>query len=162
MHSATRSRSGADAPELKGDSERSALIDTNIVSMFLRGHDVIKRNMATYLATRRSPRISIITLYEIESGLAHRDAHKQLARFRQFSADCTLHPLTEETVRISAKIYADLRKIGKTLDDLDLLIAGTALAEDLMVVTRNRKHFDRIEGLEVVDWSEAWSPEIDR
>ncbi len=35
----------------------------------------------------------------------------------------------------------------------DLLIAGTALAHDRIIVTNNRKHFERIPGLIVEDWS---------
>jgi tRNA(fMet)-specific endonuclease VapC len=51
-------------------------------------------------------------------------------------------------------LYADLRKKGQPIDDIDLLIAGTAMANGLVVITQNRKHFDRITELEVEDWSE--------
>ena len=123
--------------------------------MFLRGHHNVKARMAAYLEKQDALYLSIITLYEILSGLEHRDAHKQMGRFRDFSRDCVVCPLTEDSVRISARFYAKLRQEGKTLDDLDLLIAGTALANELVIVTHNRRHFDRIEGLEVEDWSEA-------
>jgi tRNA(fMet)-specific endonuclease VapC len=46
-----------------------------------------------------------------------------------------------------------LREKGQPIDDIDLLIAGTAMANGLVVVTHNRKHFDRIMGLEIEDWS---------
>ena len=123
--------------------------------MFLRGHPNVKARMAAYLEAQEALYLSIITLYEILSGLEHRDAQKQMGRFRVFSQDCVVCALTEDSVLVSARLYAKLRKEGKTLDDLDLLIAGTALANELVLVTHNRKHFDRIEGLEVEDWSES-------
>jgi tRNA(fMet)-specific endonuclease VapC len=40
------------------------------------------------------------------------------------------------------------------LDDIDLLIAGTAIANKMVFVTHNKHHFERIELLEIEDWSE--------
>ena len=40
-----------------------------------------------------------------------------------------------------------LRRQGQLIPDLDLLIAATALAHDLTLVTRNRHHFERIPDL---------------
>ncbi len=50
-------------------------------------------------------------------------------------------------------MYATLRKKGRAIDDLDLLIAGIAKANRFVLVTNNRKHFDPIEGITVRDWS---------
>ena len=41
------------------------------------------------------------------------------------------------------------------VDDIDLLIAGIALEHGLVMVTRNGRHFERIEGLTVEDWSQS-------
>jgi tRNA(fMet)-specific endonuclease VapC len=62
-------------------------------------------------------------------------------------------PLTEKSVEISSDIYAALRKTGNQLDDIDILIAGVALANDIALVTHNVHHFNRIEDLEIIDWS---------
>jgi tRNA(fMet)-specific endonuclease VapC len=56
-------------------------------------------------------------------------------------------------VTTSAKIYADLRKKGTPLDDIDLLIAGVAIANNLVLITHNQKHFSKIEGLELENWT---------
>lgn len=133
---------------------KPALIDTDIVSLFLRGNRHVRSRFEAYLGSGERLHLSIITVYEIVSGLKHRDAKKQLQSFRALVAASEVWPLTEPCVEIAADLYAALRERGKLIDDLDLLIAGTALANDCMVVTHNRKHFDRIEALEVQDWSE--------
>lgn len=52
--------------------------------------------------------------------------------------------------------YADIRwqleHVGKKIDHFDLLIAATALHEDLVVVTGNVDHFNRIPGLKIENW----------
>ena len=57
-------------------------------------------------------RISIITYYEIVSGLKHRDAQKQLTSFLEFASYNVVLPLIIESTTISGDIYASLRKKG--------------------------------------------------
>ena len=72
----------------------------------------------------------------------------------QFSELSQIIPLRERSVKISAEIYANLRKKGTPVDDIDLLIAGVAIAHNLILITHNQKHFSKIEGLELEDWTE--------
>jgi tRNA(fMet)-specific endonuclease VapC len=95
----------------------------------------------------------LIIYYEILSGLKHRDAQKQLEKFLAFSNLNQILPLTEKSVKISAEIYADLRQKGTPVDDIDLLIAGVAIANDLVLITHNQKHFGKIKELELKDWT---------
>jgi tRNA(fMet)-specific endonuclease VapC len=122
--------------------------------MFFRGHPNVVDRFEAYLVEHDEINLSILTYYEIVSGLKHRDAHKQLSSFLDFASYNNVLPLTQQSVTISADAYADLRAKGTPVDDIDLLIAGVAMADDLVLVTRNRKHFDRIVGLVVEDWSE--------
>ena len=73
-------------------------------------------------------------------------------------------PLTTDSTTISGDIYASLRKKGTPVDDIDILIGGIAMAaatpfgsiaNDLILVTNNRRDFEKIEGLEIEDWSQA-------
>jgi tRNA(fMet)-specific endonuclease VapC len=132
---------------------RPALIDTDILSMFLRGHRNVSDRFEAYLREYGTINLSIITYYEIVSGLKHRDAQRYLDTFLDFADSCIVLPLTERAATISADIYADLRKKGRPIDDIDILIAGIAIANDLIVITHNLGHFGRIEELRVEDWS---------
>ncbi len=52
----------------------------------------------------------------------------------------------------AAELYADLRRVGRLIEDADLLIAAIALVHELTLVTNNTAHFSRIAGLQVEDW----------
>ena len=132
---------------------KPSLVDTNILSRFFKNHPVVKANFKSYLSKYSSINLSILTYFEIISGLKHRDAQHQLAMFTAFVKKNTLLHLTEQSVLISGDLYAELRKSGNPIDDIDLLIAGIALENKLVLVTNNRKHFERIPQLEIVDWS---------
>jgi tRNA(fMet)-specific endonuclease VapC len=60
--------------------------------------------------------------------------------------------LTERSGKISAELYSNLRQEGQSLDDIDLLIAGIAIENNMTLVTNNEKHFDRIARLSVENW----------
>jgi len=132
---------------------KPALIDTDILSLFFRNDLAVIEHFREYLQEYGRVEISILTFYEILSGLKHRDALKQIDMFCEFVKHNTVLPITEKSVEISSDIYATLRKKGNQLDDIDILIAGVALAHDLVLVTHNVHHFSRIEDLEVIDWS---------
>ena len=51
------------------------------------------------------------------------------------------------------KIRADLERKGTPIGPMDMLIAAHAKAEDLILVTNNTREFERVEDLEVEDWT---------
>jgi len=53
---------------------------------------------------------------------------------------------------ICGQLRAELEKKGQRLDLADLEIASIAIAKDFILVTRNIRHFGRIEGLKVENW----------
>jgi tRNA(fMet)-specific endonuclease VapC len=65
---------------------------------------------------------------------------------------CEIAPLSilnidEETCKIFGKERGRLRAAGLMIGDCDLLIGATALRHNLTLLTNNRRHFERIEGL---------------
>ena len=59
-----------------------------------------------------------------------------------------------ETVDVFCLLKGSLHKSGIPLDDFDLILASCALAHNLILVTNNVRHFQRIEGLKVANWTE--------
>jgi tRNA(fMet)-specific endonuclease VapC len=83
---------------------KPALIDTDILSLFFRGNANVIAQFQTYLNSYPQINISIITYYEILSGLKHRDVQKQLALFLEFAAKNTVLPLTEKYDRLFCRL----------------------------------------------------------
>jgi len=62
-------------------------------------------------------------------------------------------PVTTKEAERAAKIFYDLEVKGERIDDNDLLIADTMLSNGIVkIVTRNANHFNRIEGLEIIQY----------
>ena len=133
--------------------KKEVLVDSDILSYFFRGDRQVFLKFSEYSEYFDTINISILTYYEIVSGLKFRDSRKRLGEFKEFVIDsCLILPLTEESVEISSDIYSKLRKEGTPIDDVDLLIAGTAINYNLIMVTNNVKHFGRINSLEIENW----------
>jgi predicted nucleic acid-binding protein len=131
---------------------KPALVDTDILSEFLRGTHKVAENAERYLQSYDAINFSIITYYEILNGLLYKDAKKQLKKFTDFAELNKILPLTISATRQAAEIYADLRKQGQLIGHTDCLIAGIALTNGLQLVTNNTDHFKRVKGLELVNW----------
>ncbi|RDC64799.1 type II toxin-antitoxin system VapC family toxin [Adhaeribacter pallidiroseus] len=131
---------------------KPVLVDTDILSEFLRGTPKVVENAEKYLLTYDAINFSIITYYEILNGLLYKDARKQLEKFTDFADLNKVLPLTISATRQAAEIYADLRKTGQPIGHTDCLIAGIALTNGLQLVTNNTDHFRRVKGLEMINW----------
>ena len=60
-------------------------------------------------------------------------------------------PFDFTTVDKAIEIYLQLHK-GRTIEDNDIYIAATAMVNDCVLVTANTGHFERVEGLQFVNW----------
>jgi tRNA(fMet)-specific endonuclease VapC len=131
---------------------KKALIDTDILSMFLRGDEKVKSRFADYLSRYSKINISILSYYEILSGLTYKDANKQMKAFLKLCEDASIIPITKKSCSKSANIFADLKKNGEIIDNVDILIAGICLEKNFCLVTNNTRHFSRIKALEIANW----------
>jgi len=123
-------------------------------SYYMKGDsDVIKKLLA-YLKHYPSLNLCSISYYEILSGLEYKGAKKQIIDFEKLLSKCNIVHVDLESIKVSAKAYAKLRKKGITIGSADLLIAGVALKRDYVLVTNNTNHFKNIEGLELLKWKE--------
>ena len=128
------------------------LIDTDILSYYFKGDKKVVDNFELYLQHYDLIEISIITYYEILGGLLAKNALKQLSVFEDFVVENIVTPMTDNSAKISAELYSTLRQTGKMVDDIDLLIAGIAIDNDLTLITNNENHFNRIPGLNIANW----------
>ena len=94
--------------------------------------------------------LSIISLAELHEGVFGSTNPEHSERMiRAFLERVYLLEVDEETCRIFGRERSRLRADGNLIGDLDLLIASTALRHGLTLLTNNRRHFERIEGLAI-------------
>lgn len=82
------------------------LIDTDILSYYLKGDEIVIQNFNNYLKNFALIEISLITYYEIVSGLMTKDAFKLLDIFYDFIDENLIIPMTENSAKISSEIYS--------------------------------------------------------
>jgi len=128
------------------------LVDTDILSYYFKGDEVVIANFEKYSQQYDLIEISLITYYEIIGGLLAKSALKQLTVFEDFVSENIVVPMTDKSAKISAELYSSLRQTGQTVDDIDLLIAGIAIENGMTLVTNNESHFARISGLKIENW----------
>lgn len=129
-----------------------SLVDTDILSFYFKGDQKVVSRFAEYLKDFDVINISIITYYEILGGLQYKRAEKQIREFEQFVANNAILHLSEESAKISSKIYSELRQKGVTIGTSDILIAGIVMENELTLVTNNERHYEPILGLKVENW----------
>ncbi len=132
---------------------KPSMLDTDILSEFLRGNPKVMSKVDLYLKEFGYINFSIITYYEILNGLLYKDARKQLARFEEFVELNKVIPLTLQMAKTAAFIQSDLRKKGSEIGHTDTLIAGISITSELQLITNNTEHFKRIKGLEIANWT---------
>ncbi|MFF4949085.1 type II toxin-antitoxin system VapC family toxin [Streptomyces chattanoogensis] len=102
--------------------------------------------------------ISVITIAEIEAGIAAAPDAERWARYsealdemrRQFQDRIAV--IDEPEAITYVKLHNELKAAGTSIDPPDALIAATALANNWTVATRNVKHFERTGAAVVNPW----------
>lgn len=130
-----------------------ALLDTDTLSLYGRRHLQVATNAAAYLQVRGFFTFSVLTRYEVIRGFQLSGAIARLEAFERLCTVSRILPFDEVCARRAAQVWVDLRQRGQPIGEVDTLLAGTALAHGLAVVSRNIAHFARVPGLVVVDWT---------
>jgi len=90
--------------------------------------------------------VSAITEYEIYYGS---NADQDIF-WDDFFRKIVSLPFNSEANRATIRIERELKRKNKTIDKPDLFIAGTVLANNMKLATLNVKHFELIDGLELI------------
>ncbi|MEH2399437.1 type II toxin-antitoxin system VapC family toxin [Nostoc sp.] len=98
--------------------------------------------------------ICVITAAELYYGAYNSNrVSENLANAERFIQNLPVVPLTDPALRTFGELKAELRKIGQTIAEFDLLIASVALAKNYILVTNNTRHYERINGLKLENWT---------
>ncbi len=97
--------------------------------------------------------LSSITLAELQFGVARSQrARDAAAALSEFLLALEVAPFDDGAALHYGRVRATLARSGKPIGPLDTLIAGHALAMDVILVTPNTREFERVAGLRIDDW----------
>lgn len=123
------------------------LLDTDVIINFIRGKTQVEEELKNSEGF-----VSIITVGELVYG-AHKSTspNASLQKLKSFLQDLSIQVINvdREIVYKFGELKADFEIKGQRLEDFDQLIAATCIVNNLILVTRNTKHFSRIKNLEI-------------
>lgn len=147
---------GAAAPREGQKAVTLYLLDTNILSYFIKGTSAaLTRRMAKAMQAQTIA-TSAICRAELRYGqnLMAADDRRRLP-IDLLLLELPALPWTAAAADCYGQLRAALKRNGMPAGEMDTLIAAHALAEGLILVTHNTRHFEKIPGLKLEDWVAA-------
>jgi tRNA(fMet)-specific endonuclease VapC len=128
------------------------LLDTNIVAFSFRGNENVNKKINEI--GFKNCFISEITITELKYGAIKSNLKQQyhIDLLTAFLKKVRVIPILE-VIDIYASEKVRLEKIGNRIDDFDLLIGATAIENELILVTNNTKHLQRMSLNNIEDWT---------
>jgi tRNA(fMet)-specific endonuclease VapC len=129
------------------------VLDTDVCSYLMkRAQPALIERVKTFAS--RELKISVITLFELEYGIARSDRPESLRRVvRAFLENVEILTWTDSAAREAGTVRAELAAAGSPIGSYDLLIAGHVRSLDATLVTNNLREFSRVSRLRVADWA---------
>lgn len=129
------------------------LLDTNTCIYHIKGLFDIDKKIARIGIENCF--LSEITIAELKFGVENSEnKEKNRENVEKFIKLFQIIPISS-CIDIYASEKAKLKIQGNLIDDFDLLIGCTAIANELILVTRNVKHFERLSSLKLEDWTKS-------
>lgn len=123
------------------------LADTSVLIDYFRKTDKTKSKLIALFDQGYNFSISALTHYEVYSGATS----AQLPFWASVLARTQVLPFDQIVAQIAVDINNVLKQKRKQIGMADLFIAATAISNNLSLATLNRKHFDRVDKLDLLE-----------
>jgi tRNA(fMet)-specific endonuclease VapC len=128
------------------------ILDSDVIIQGEKG----RFDLESWLASRTTDvfEIAAVSIAELWHGAERGKGVNRVARLSYLETvlqPLAIIPYTEQTAYEHARIWAELEASGKMIGFCDLIVAATALERDGQVVTFNKRHFTKINGLRVIE-----------
>lgn len=123
-------------------------LDTTFIIDLLRGKKEIKLLIQKFNNLNEDLTISPISIKEVIYGVyASNKIEEEKEKIESLLNSFIMLNFDKESAFLAGKIEFELDKTGKMIDTEDIMIASTAIANEETLITRNKKHFERIKEL---------------
>jgi tRNA(fMet)-specific endonuclease VapC len=117
--------------------------DTDVLIDFLAGREPSAGAVGRALQ-RQELATTAISRYELMSGARNPEEGELVSGFLK---NLRVYPLDTASADRAAEVFRSLEEAGQRIDTGDCLIAGIVLHQHGVLLTRNKKHFERVRGL---------------
>lgn len=128
-------------------ADKIVLLDTSILIDLFRKSDKENSVLVSLIRQGYTYCISSVTEYEIYTGTTS----GQTDFWNKFLQKTEVLSFDKNAAKVAVEINKELKRKRKLIDIADLFIAATAIANNLQFATLNKKHFDRIEDLVIIE-----------
>ena len=119
------------------------LIDACVLIEHFRSKNKADTLFAKLLRQQYKLSVSAVAKYEVLAGAHEND----MPEWRRVFVDIAVLAFDDATIMAARDVYRQLKRESKLIDTSDILIAATAIVNDLPLATLNRHHFERIQDL---------------
>jgi len=126
------------------------LLDTNVLIAMFRNHHGIREQILK--AGIANCYISELTIAELKVGAYKTGSSRQWREVHETERSFNILPVSSDDLDLYAHNRAILESQGNKIDQIDLIIGSSAIQNDMVLVTHNNKHFERIPHIHLEDW----------
>lgn len=134
------------------DESSTTLLDADVIIRGERGMFDLEAWLENW--PDGQSQIAAITVAELWHGVERATSTHRAAReryIRDIVESLPILPYTEATALEHARLWAELESTGKMIGYYDLILAATALEHGSIIATFNRRHFQVVSGLKVIE-----------
>jgi len=128
-------------------ADKIVLVDTSILIDLFRKTDKNNSVLLSLVRQGYTYCISAVTEYEIYTGALL----GQVGFWDNFLQRTEVLPFDKAVAKVAVDLNRELKRKRKLIETADLFIAATAIANNLSFATLNKKHFDRIDSLNIME-----------
>ena len=122
------------------------ILDTSIIIDLLRGNKETKKKIEEIENKNITLVTTSISVFEVFQGISFINNDNKDKIYSLFES-INILDFDNSSAREGGIIQSNLKKEGKMIDPEDAMIAGIAKIHGEIILTRNKKHFERIKGL---------------
>lgn len=128
------------------------LLDTCVISDFIKGEAGTLKKFKMTAPSELN--ISTVTVMELRYGLALKPERAKTLTpiIQEILENISVLDFNQASAEFAGKTRAALKQSGSLIGSYDVLLAGAALSQNLILVTANTKEFQRVSGLRLENW----------